>query len=196
MNIPPTTPGKVSLASSATILNEPVVVEKKLVPPPVASTARSNRQATTVLLVSGPLAAGRTQLVDRFVEESNGKFVLSSPNAFFETAKNSGPDAVVVVNADVETAIQLSKAEGIRAIPVFVTLNSIEAFERRIGGLIEGMSPFADEGRAIELRAQSMMIVSQIEKGMASGIFEFTIVNDNIEQSLKELRAASAYCFK
>jgi hypothetical protein len=200
VSIPPTTPGKVSLASATATLNESIAMEAKPAAPPVVKSSRTtSRRATTVLLVSGPMAAGRSPLVDRFVEESNGKFVLSpfaSKEAILEMAKKSGPDAVVVVDTDVESAIQLSKVDGIRAIPVFVTLNSIEAFERKIDALLDDMAPLVDEGRAIEVRVQSMKVVSQIEKGMASGIFEFTIVNDNVEQSLKELRAASAYCFK
>ena len=39
-------------------------------------------------------------------------------------------------------------------------------------------------------------IISEIEYGLSSGIFEFKVLNENDEQSLKELREAAAYAFK
>jgi hypothetical protein len=53
-----------------------------------------------------------------------------------------------------------------------------------------------DETEDSIIRAKVREIVKDIEYGIVSGIFEFTILNDNPDDSIKELRAAAEYCFK
>ena len=45
-------------------------------------------------------------------------------------------------------------------------------------------------------RPLSREIVQEIEFGISSGIFEFTILNEDEETSLKQLSEAASYSFK
>jgi hypothetical protein len=173
-------------------------------------------------------------LVQRFVQESDGKFVLPTyidrynnatqfeyidqrngfiyksnedrygltRESFVQDVQRLDPSkSVMILDTDVDFAIQLSQmGGGIRLIAVWVTLGSIAAFEERIGRQYDQQTKritdiMPDEGRSIEIRARTMKIVQEIEMGISSGIFEFTIINENEGQSLKELRDASKYCF-
>ena len=53
-----------------------------------------------------------------------------------------------------------------------------------------------DETRESIVRAKIREIVRDIEYGIVSGVFEFTILNDDPEDSLKQLKAAAEYSFK
>ena len=180
-----------------------------------------------VLLVSGPQATGRSSLVRRLTEESNGRFVepkrvdavtdgaaferLEMKDEFLEvdstgrygitkegilTAGKAG-ESVVVVDADVDLAKKLTKVSGARLIGVWVGLDSVDKFESRLkqqvkSGEIE-IPP--DESEDSVIRAKIREIVKDIEYGIVSGIFEFTILNDDPEQSITELKTAADYCF-
>jgi hypothetical protein len=239
------TPGKVSLSSTmendvSTSSSQPTTsttsnTDTQWMKPLFPTKSNQKNDIVTIFLISGPSNTGRSQLVQRFVKESNGRFVLPNymdrydDTAQFEwlderngfiyidptdrygitreslirDVQNLSPNSVLVIDADVDFALQLSKMGGIRLVAVWVTLDNIDAFEDRVRkvfdqesnryGIPQIMS--FDEGRNIEIRARTMKIVQEIELGISSGIFEFTIINDNEEQSLKELRDASKYCF-
>lgn len=194
------------------------------------SNALNAESLATVLLVSGPQATGRFELVRRLIDEGEGKFVevkmvdrvkdaikferlakrdefLSldptgrygmTKDALISAAKECGPDLVVVVDADVSLAKKLTKIGGVRLVGVWVALNNVSEFESRLGNLIDtgAISIPEEEGRASVIRARIREIVQEIEYGISSGIFEFTIINQDDTESLEQLREAAAYCFK
>jgi guanylate kinase len=194
-----------------------------------AAEAMSESLAT-VLLVSGPQATGRSELVDRLIREGAGKFVTPkmvdrvadgatferlerreellqvdasgrfgmTKTGILETAKQAGSDSVVVIDASVALAKQLEKTSGLRLVGVWVGLNSVSEFEKRLGSDIDrGQIVIPeDETKESVMRARVKEIVQEIEYGISSGIFEFTVLNENEENSLKQLREAAAYCFK
>lgn len=182
----------------------------------------------TVLLVSGPKAAGHTELVDRLIAESNGRFVRPNTidrindGANFERLEkrremlmvdetgrygiteksiintNTTADSAIVIDADVESAQKLSTASGLRIIGVWVGLDATKKFEARLKEqLATGVLTIPDgEEESAFLRTKVDEIVKDIEIGVLSGIFEFTILNDDVEQSTTELKDAAEYCFK
>jgi len=191
---------------------------------------KDNESLATVLLVSGPQATGRSRLVQRLIEEGEGRYIEPSrvdrinDGAKFErfeqreeflavdgsgrygttrdgivtSARQAGPDSVVVVDANVDLARQLTKVPGVRLVGVWVGLDSVGEFEERLSRQIDSGEISIPEGETREsvMRARIKEIVQEIEFGISSGIFEFTILNENEEESLKQLREAAAYCFK
>jgi hypothetical protein len=182
----------------------------------------------TVLVVSGPQAAGRTQLVRRLIDEGEGRFVGPTmvdrveEGAKFELLEsrdeliaidNSGrygitkegilnsatsPESVVVVDATVETVKKLRKIPGTRLIGVWVGLDATAKFEANLKAQVKSGELVVPEGEdeSSFLRAKIKDIVKDIEYGIVSGVFEFTILNDDEETSMDQLRDAAEYCFK
>jgi guanylate kinase len=209
---------------------------------PKSETATIAPELIPVLLVSGPQATGRSELVQRLIAQDDRLVAptfadkiqdgvsferLQSRNEFLQVdetgrygltkdsiltaaaaaaAANTGDDdddnkgvVVVVVDASVSLAKELQKSlSGARLIGVWVGLNSVAEFEERLVADIESgkivIPP--DETQESILRARIKEIVNEIEYGLSSGIFEFTILNENPEASLEELKEAAAYCFK
>jgi len=200
-----------------------------------------------VLLVSGPQATGRAQLVQQLLAQddrlvtptfvdrisdsvtferlmSRDEFLQVDPTGRYGLTKDSiltaaaaaaastssGDDVdntngnipskkVVVVDASVDLAKRLqSTLSGARLIGVWVGLNSVSEFEQRLQDEIASGKIVVPEDETEEsvLRARIREIVSEIEFGLSSGIFEFTILNEDPNQSLKELKEAAGYCFK
>ena len=106
--------------------------------------------------------------------------------------------SVVVVDADVALAKKLSTIPTARLIGVWVGLDSVAKFQARLQEQVESgeISIPEDETRESIVRAKIREIVRDIEYGIVSGIFEFTILNDDPEDSLKQLKAAAEYSFK
>lgn len=187
-----------------------------------------NSELPTILLVSGPQATGRTELVKRLVAEGGGRFVepakidqVSDP-AIYERYSQRGEllaegrygitkdgvlssagaaaqnKAVVIVDASVDMSKKLTRIPGLRIIGVWVGLNSVDEFEKRLGDAIDsGAIPIEeDETRESTIRNKIREVVKEVEYGISSGVFEFTVLNDNEETSLKQLKDAAAYCFK
>jgi hypothetical protein len=119
-------------------------------------------------------------------------------NAIAKAAKACGPKSVVVIDADVALAKKLKETKGLRLIGVWVGLGTIKEFETRIQDMIDRgeIEIPADESRESITRANTKKIVQEIEFGVTSGLFEFTILNSNEDNSLRELREAASYCFK
>ena len=182
----------------------------------------------TVLVVSGPQASGRTELVQRLIAESEGRFVTPSAidrieqGAKFELLESrdqlltvdptgrygvtkegilnvaKSEDSVVVVDASVETVKRLRKVKGLRLIGVWVGLDATDKFEANLKAQLDSgdlVMP-EDEDETSFLRAKIKEIVKDIEYGIVSGIFEFTILNDDADMSIEQLREAAEYCFK
>lgn len=215
------------------------------------SSISSEEDSVPVLLVSGPQATGRSDLVARLIElddrivapsvidrindgatferlQSKDEFLqvvegrfgltrqaileagpkatrLAIDNALKDAENESstssisvGPKAVVV-DADVALAKRLqSSLSGARLVGVWVGLDSVAAFENRLLAEITNGSIQIPEGESKEsvVRARIKEIVNEIDFGLSSGIFEFTILNSDPEKSLQELQEAVGYCFK
>jgi guanylate kinase len=117
---------------------------------------------TPILLVSGPQATGRAELIQQLVAESEGKFVtpktldkFQDPVTFERLVRRDEflqvdptgrygitkdgimtagkmGESVVVVDADVALAKKLAKVSGARLIGVWVGLNTMVEFESRL----------------------------------------------------------------
>jgi len=193
-----------------------------------AIRSEADGELKTVLLVSGPQAAGRTELVERLISESDGRYVkpnmidgledainfeiLESRNEFLmmdETGRygltgqsilntNTTDDSVVIIDADTSMVRELAKIGGIRLVGVWVGLDATEKFEERLKAQIENgaLSIPENESESSYLRRKIKEVVSDIEYGITSGIFEFTILNDDQEKSIEELKDGASYCFK
>ena len=111
------------------------------------------------------------------------------------TDKDEDPP-IVVVNANVPLVEKLARISGLRLVGVWVGLSSVAEFEQRLNIMFEqGLLSVDDNERTREetIRTKIREIVKEIEYGISCGIFEFTILNDNPEQSLKQLREAAKY---
>jgi guanylate kinase len=195
------------------------------------TAASATADLPTILLVSGPQATGRTDLVnalvatdDRVVRPTQGlvdkvqdratyerleqrrqvltvlddRYALTT-EALIQSAKEAAQNnQVVVVDADVALAQQLAKVGGIRLVGVWVGLESVQEFEDRLQANIANgiLSIPEDETPESVIRARIKQIVKEIEYGLSSGIFEFTVLNRNMEDSVQQLKDACRYCFK
>jgi hypothetical protein len=208
-----------------------------------ASAVSSSVDQVTVLLVSGPRATGRHELVkqlldsddygiqklvppDRVFRKDDGATYerLERRNEFLEVDSTSSvgltadgiltaasglvdgmqkPNKnVVVVDATVELAQRLTQTAlpNTRLICVWIGLNSVKDFEARLEADIASgaLQVPEDETKESFLRGKIKDIINEIDFGLGSGIFEFTILNDaaDPDKSLKELKEAASYAFK
>ena len=189
---------------------------------------------TTVFLVSGPEATGKSTLVNKLVQ-SDSRFVrptlvdkiedgvkferLQQRGELLETDQSgryglckegvlqaaeqssdseNGEQKVVVVDADVGLAKKLVGVSGARLVGVWIGLDDLDKFESRLKTKISsGLVPIPeDETEDTVLRAKVRQVVKDIEFGVVSGLFEFTILNEDIDDSLTQLKDAASYCFK
>lgn len=202
------------------------VVQKLSKQSKTESTATATDSLTTILLVSGPQATGRKELVEKLIQgderfvaptlldrirdgatferlqqrdellsiDADERMALTK-DGIFGAAKSAD---LVVIDADVALSKRLTTIPGLRIVGVWVGLNSVKEFEARISDAIDrGEIPVEeDDARENVVRAKIKEVVKEIEYGISSGIFEFTIFNEDPEASLKQLREAASYCFK
>jgi guanylate kinase len=195
-----------------------------------SSSLLSETSLIPVVVVSGPQATGRSELVDRLITEGGGRFVRPKQidqvkdGITFERLQNRGEilevdksgrfgltktgiltaagemetESVVVVDADVDLAKKLTKMSGARLIGVWVGLKSVKEFETRLEKMLDSgeITIPEDETKESVIRARIRAIVQEIEYGISSGVFEFTILNENDEDSVKQLREAANYAFR
>lgn len=221
--------GGVTLPGSAGLALQMVAQDSPVDTP--TSAVASLETLPTVLLISGPQATGRSQLVEqlvandeRFVRPSmvdkvtdaatferleqrselltvqEERYGLTASNliASAKQAAEAASDKVVVVDADVALAKRITKVGGLRLVGVWVGLDSVGEFEQRLKASIEDGSIKIPEDETPEsvVRARIKEIVKEIEYGLSSGIFEFTVLNQNADESVKQLQQAGSYCFK
>lgn len=131
-------------------------------------------------------------------KEPSGRFALSKESVLNAATKTAEKKQVVVVDADIELAKRLAGLAGVRIVGVWVGLDSIEKIQNRIRSQMEAgeIKIPPNESEDSILRSRVKQIVKDIEYGVISGIFEFTILNDDLDQSIKELKAAAEYCFR
>ncbi|GAX09577.1 hypothetical protein FisN_19Lh073 [Fistulifera solaris] len=194
----------------------------------VETTSGTDVGLPTILLVSGPQATGRSDLVKRLLAEGEGRFVeprqidpVSDPATYERLAQRgelltegkygitkegllssaaaaAQNQSVVIVDASVDLSKKLTRIPGLRIIGVWVGLNSVDEFEKRLGDAIDSGDIVIDEEETREstIRNKIREVVKEVEYGISSGVFEFTVLNENEESSLQQLKEAAAYCFK
>jgi len=150
----------------------------------------------------------RLEQREEFLEmDPSGRYGLSKEGVL-ETAAKAAESAeteegvapakkVVVVDANVDLAKKLVNLSGARLVGVWIGLDDLEKFEARLKGKIaSGAVPIPeDETEESVLRAKVRQVVKDIEFGVVSGVFEFTILNEDVEESVKQLKDAASYCF-
>eukprot|EP00580_Thalassiosira_gravida_P015126 CAMPEP_0201668752 /NCGR_PEP_ID=MMETSP0494-20130426/20889_1 /ASSEMBLY_ACC=CAM_ASM_000839 /TAXON_ID=420259 /ORGANISM="Thalassiosira gravida, Strain GMp14c1" /LENGTH=608 /DNA_ID=CAMNT_0048149275 /DNA_START=128 /DNA_END=1954 /DNA_ORIENTATION=+ len=136
-------------------------------------------------------ASGRFGLSKEGVLESAEK-IASESNAEGETSRK-----VVVVDADVGLAKRLVNLSEARLVGVWIGLDDLDKFESRLKAKIASgaVSIQEDETEESVLRAKVRQVVKDIEFGVVSGVFEFTILNEDIDESVRQLKEAASYCF-
>uniref|UniRef100_A0A7S3KXT1 Guanylate kinase-like domain-containing protein n=1 Tax=Amphora coffeiformis TaxID=265554 RepID=A0A7S3KXT1_9STRA len=218
----------VALPGSAGIALQ-MVTQDSPVATPVSTGTSSLQDMPTVLLVSGPQATGRPELVQQLVASDNrfvkptfldkvqdpatyerldqrsellsvvdGRYGLTAANLVASAKEAATSNKVVVVDASVPLAQQLTKVAGLRLVGVWVGLDSVQDFETRIkADIANGKITIPEDDTAESvIRARIKDIVKEIEYGLSSGIFEFTVLNRDPETSIKQLQQAGNYCFK
>lgn len=144
----------------------------------------------------------RMEQRDEFLTvDESGRYGLSKDgvlNAASEASGNSDSSKVVVIDADVALAKKITNLAEARLVGVWVGLDSREKFEDRLKSKIRSGSMTVSEGETEDslVRAKMNQAVKDIEYGVVSGVFEFTILNDDIDASVKELKEAAEYCFR
>lgn len=151
----------------------------------------------------------RLEMRDEFLKmDSTGRYGLTAESVLTAATPATGDgdeeneervqQQVVVVDADVALAKKLTTVSGARLIGVWVGLDTMEKFEGRLRAQIESGDLLIPEDETEEsvIRAKAKEIVQDIEYGVVSGIFEFTILNDDFEKSYGSLKQAAEYCFK
>ena len=124
--------------------------------------------------------------------------VQSRPNNARGSQDGAESDQVIVIDADVNLSKKLTSLGGIRLVGVWVGLDSLEKFENNLKDQItSGEIPISEGENAESVRRTKIReIVQDIEYGVVSGIFEFTVLNDDFDDSLLQLKNAAEYCFK
>ena len=158
---------------------------------------------TVVDKVADGVKFERLQQRGEFLEvDESGRYGLSKEGVLDAAKLLSGSESeeqkVVVVDADVELAKKLVGISGARLVGVWIGLDDLDKFESRLKTKISsGMVEIPeDETEDSVLRAKIRQVVKDIEFGVVSGIFEFTILNEDVDDSLKQLKDAASYCFK
>ena len=134
--------------------------------------------------------------------DPTGRYGLSKEGVLQAAEQSSdsenGEQKVVVVDADVDLAKKMVNLSGARLVGVWIGLDDLDKFESRLKTKIaSGLVPIPeDETEDTVLRAKVRQVVKDIEFGVVSGVFEFTILNESIDDSLKQLKDAASYCFK
>jgi guanylate kinase len=138
--------------------------------------------------------------------DATGRYGLTKDgilNAAATATTLEGEMPVVVVDASVGLVKKMrANLGGARLIGVWVALDTLDKFKERIqaqmdsGAIIINDADNDGNDKESITRAKLREIVQEIEYGVVSGIFEFTILNDDIDTSFAELQEAAEYCFK
>lgn len=130
--------------------------------------------------------------------DPSGRYGLTA-ESFRPVDDTDSSSPVVVLDASVALSKSVCQnCPGVRLVGVWVGLDSLDKCESRIRRQIEEgtVRVPADETLETVLRSKIRATVQDIEYGVVSGIFEFTILNDDLDESLKSLKTAAEYCFK
>ena len=179
----------------------------------ISGPQATGRSALVDELVAGDERFVRPTLVDKVQDAAvferfeqrgelltvvDGRYGLTSSNLVSSAKDAATNNKVVVVDANVALAKQLANTGGIRLVGVWVGLDSVQDFEQRLQAAISDGSIAIPDDETPEsvIRARIKEIVKEIEYGLSSGIFEFTVLNRDPAESVRQLQQAGSYCFK
>ena len=159
---------------------------------------------TYVDRIANPIAYEQLESRNKILQEDfTGRYGLTQDSVLKSAGKYKNEDGeeieqVIVIDADVNLSKKLTSLGGIRLVGVWVGLDSLEKFENNLKDQIaSGEIPIPDGENAESVRRTKIReIVQDIEYGVVSGIFEFTVLNDDFDDSLLQLKNAAEYCFK
>ena len=159
---------------------------------------------TYVDRISNPIAYEQLESRNNILQEDfTGRYGLTQDSILKSAGKYKNEDGeesdqVIVIDADVNLSKKLTSLGGIRLVGVWVGLDSLEKFENNLKDQItSGEIPISEGENAESVRRTKIReIVQDIEYGVVSGIFEFTVLNDDFDDSLLQLKNAAEYCFK
>ena len=159
---------------------------------------------TYVDRISNPIAYEQLESRNKVLQEDfTGRYGLTQDSILKSAGKYKNEDGeeidqVIVIDADVNLSKKLTSLGGIRLVGVWVGLDSLEKFENNLKDQItSGEIPISEGENAESVRRTKIReIVQDIEYGVVSGIFEFTVLNDDFDDSLLQLKNAAEYCFK
>lgn len=121
-------------------------------------------------------------------------------NAVTEEKDVKQHKVAVILDVDVDLARTLFKELSGKAkiIGVWVGLDSLDKLKDRLKAKLASTAiPFPPgETEETYIRAKIRKVIKDIEFGVVSGMFDFTILNDDFDVSLAELKEAAKYCFK
>jgi guanylate kinase len=121
-------------------------------------------------------------------------------NAATEEKDIKQQKVAVILDVDVDLARTLFKELSGKAkiIGVWVGLDSLDKLKDRLKLKLATTPIQFSPGETEEsyIRAKIRKVIKDIEFGVVSGMFDFTILNDDFDMSLVELKEAAKYCFK
>ena len=140
----------------------------------------------------------RLEQRDELLSVTGDRYGLTAEKLINSAKEAAANNQVVIVDASVALAQQLAKVRGLRLVGVWVGLESVKDFEQNLEkDIASGIIPIPDdETPESVIRARIKQIVKEIEYGLGSGVFEFTVLNRNADDSIMQLREACNYCFK
>ena len=156
--------------------------------------------------IQDPATFEQLQRRDAFVDiDKSGRYGLTV-DMIQKSAKaaassdEENENSIVVIDSSVSVAKNLVEAlpSDIRVVGVWVGLDTLDKFQGRLEAQVQSGDLLVAEDETPEsaVRAQLRQIVKDIEYGVVSGVFEFTILNDDVEKSYAQLKEAANYCFK
>lgn len=156
--------------------------------------------------IQDPATFEQLQRRDTFIDiDKSGRYGLTvdSIQKSAKAAASSGEEnenSIVVIDSSVSVAKNLVEAlpSDIRVVGVWVGLDTLDKFQGRLEAQVQSgdLVVAEDETPESAVRAQLRQIVKDIEYGVVSGVFEFTILNDDVEKSYAQLKESANYCFK
>ncbi|CAM9101924.1 unnamed protein product [Chrysoparadoxa australica] len=106
-----------------------------------------------------------------------------------DVVNSSQPGQPSVIAADTELARKLFQLDGITTVGVWVSLNSLAAIQERLRSNMAAAGVPADEVDGL-LRGQTKKVIDDIEFGVTSGAFDFTVINEDDAVSMEKMRRA------
>lgn len=165
---------------------------------PQASSSFETTSDSSGFTAAGIFAAAQgTMTMETETEEATATTTKMIPN-----------QNVVVIDADIDVVQRIrasSALPNVRIIGIWIGLQSVEEFETNLrtriatGTLSSSLVDTETEEETDPerlVRSKMKEIVQEIEYGLGSGIFEFTILNEGGPTSLQELQEAATYAFK
>ena len=130
--------------------------------------------------------AAEGEFVHEFVSPAGVAYGLLADDLRAAAAKGGA----CVLDADVDLTKAVATVPDARLVGVWVSLDSLPAIEARL------TVRAAELGEGPEWVERGLRkAVEDIEYGVTCGVFEFTIINSDVESSMVELRNAARYAF-